>query len=128
MVKWNLYIYSDAGLDNEPEFMAEVTDLKEAVKAVVEDFRIAHKECPNECVDPASVPTDIPYDKKYADDAKGAFFILPDKPEDHAVINIAAIYATCSIEYYVIPSEMLSLPEEVVTIEKESGVLQTTQT
>lgn len=98
---WYLYLFQNTGLDPEQEFMMETADLNEAVERVRKDFQAAHETCPDECVSLESVPTGVEYDEKYRDDAKGAFFKLPADPEAHDVINIAAIYSSCAIEYYV---------------------------
>jgi hypothetical protein len=102
MVVWELYIWSQVTMDCDPELLLETADLKAAVTRVHEDFKEAHTSCPDKCVDPKDMPVNVAYDAKYARDEKGAFFTLPEQPDEHNIINIAAIYEGCTVEYYVI--------------------------
>jgi hypothetical protein len=98
---WHLYIFQTPTIDCEPELMMKTTSLASAVEQVRADLAAAHESCPDDCCPLESIPTNVNYDKKYVDDENGAFFKLPDDPDAHDTIHIAAICAGCPIEYYV---------------------------
>jgi len=97
---WNLYIFQDAGLDPDPEYMGTYPNIDEAIEAVKKDFQVAHETCPDDCVDVSTVPTNVEYDCKYINDEVGAFFKIPEDIHRRNLIHIAAIYATSRVNYY----------------------------
>jgi hypothetical protein len=56
-------LYYESGCGGEPDIIGEYKTIDECVQRTIKDFEYAHEECPEECISPKSIPTDIVYRK-----------------------------------------------------------------